>query len=176
MLKCKSLRLLSSTILGTLLLLPYPANSDVLPQIKSNQEWQQPYTPTRLEWLFANLPANHTIINCAARNVGQNGQFRWVASYRWSRATNGLRLTVKSAPDNLNYCTSVAFEELRYESLQMGFSPPRIELLHYLNDENGSQIKDKPVVYTCFVPAKTSQNDYNTGKFEDNCQVNTASH
>jgi hypothetical protein len=167
MMKRSFFLLCSGIIPVVLILLRIPVNADVPAQTVSKQE-QQPYRPSHVDQLFANLPGSNARMNCVGRNVNEAGLVRWVAFYQWYRIGDGLGLSINSDYENLKYCASLAFEELRHAAFQMGFNPPNIEVFHYFTDEDGHQASD---MYVCSIPAKTSENDYDTGRFENDCSL-----
>lgn len=151
-----------------LILLPIPVKADVSAQTVSKQEQQQPYTSAHIDRLFANFPGSQAKMNCVGKSNDNNGLIRWVAFYQWHRIGNGLGLSINSNRENLKYCASLAFEELRHAALKVGFNPPNISMFHNFIGEDGNSVSD---MYICSVPAKTSENDYDTGHFEDNCSL-----
>ena len=108
--------------------------------------WQQPYTPTRLEWLLVKLtPDDKT---CVFRRD-------YTGVYRWSQANDDeLQLTVASHRDDLKYCASLAFEELQVESSRLQLNPPILKLRHF---DQGSAT-DR--FWQCSVPARTDKNSF----------------
>jgi hypothetical protein len=126
----------------------------------SQEIWRQPYTPTRLQWLFMNLSGGkgeNTPCGVYSRdNVP-------LAFYAWNIPNpddNRLILSVITRrPDtnanvpaaDRNFCMMSTFENLQLEASRVGASPPPVELRHF---QIGSKGRILIGTYQCSVPVK----------------------
>lgn len=66
-----------------------------------------------------------------------------------------------------NFCMMTAFGNLKLEAFRMESSPPPVELSHVRMSRDGqSSVK----TYKCLVPAATTADDWDMGRFETLCQ------
>ena len=149
--------------------LPQPfAVAEVSPQ----NAWQQPYTPTRLQWLFMNLRGRGERTPCGVYDL--DGVAR--AWYEWQNPNprdNQLRLSIftlssptNSIPDR-SFCITTTLENLKSEAFRLEASPPPVELRHFQFNQNGQALIG---TYQCSVPAATTPVDSGIGPFASVCQ------
>jgi hypothetical protein len=137
----------------------------------SQNIWQQPYTPTNLQWLSTNLQGRGERKSCGVSTLKGVP----LAFYEWQNPIpkdQNLVLFVFTTrpPDKItdydrNFCIGVTFAELRRESLKMAINPPIVELRHFRFHKNGQQIPVK--TYKCSVPGivRPEEPDYDFGGF-----------
>jgi hypothetical protein len=108
---------------------------------------QQPYNPSKLQWLFVDFLSKEFVCFGTAQVP--------VASYRWRRPEqNDTKLTLYIAAENktqLDSCTFTAFEELRNGSFEMKINPPKLKVAHYLTDKQGNTNRGRKS-YECYIP------------------------
>lgn len=132
--------------------------------------WQQPYTLTRLQWLFINLQGGKgENTPCGVYNRDNVP----LAFYEWKSPKsddNRLILSVITRPPernatvraaDRNFCMMSRFENLQLEASRVGASPPPVELRHF---QIGSKGRTLIGTYQCSVPAT------GMGRFENLCR------
>jgi hypothetical protein len=158
----------SIVVLHVSVLLQLPAIAEVSPQ----NTWQQPYNPTRLQWLFINLHGGGERTPCGVSDL--DGKPR--AWYEWQRPhTEDKQLSLavftrspekNSIPDR-DFCLTTALGNLKLEAFRMENSPPPVELRHFQMNQNGQSLKG---TYQCLVPAAKTAVDLNIDRFENICR------
>ena len=165
----KQLFLSSILVLGFLV----SFQSSIFAQAKpSETTWQQPYTPTHLQWLTVNLRGGSRT-ECGV--YSRDGRSR--AFYTWkipSSKDNRLVLLVhtlssKDADVDRNFCMNSAFIRLQVEALRMDLNPPQVELMHSQSSKDGSQILSK--TYQCSIPATTEKGTLPFSEFGSVCRL-----
>lgn len=165
----KKLALFYSIVILAFSVLSQPfAVAEVSPQ----NAWQQPYTSTRLQWLFMNLRGRGERTPCGVYDL--DGKPR--AWYEWQSPhakDNQLSLSIftlpgstNSVPDR-NFCIATTLENLKLEAFKLEASPPPVELHHFQFSQNGQALIG---TYQCSVPAATKPVDSGVGSFESICQ------
>lgn len=132
-----------------------PVWAEVAP---SQDLWQQPYTPTRLQWLFLNLKGGKgENTPCGVYSLDNVP----LAFYEWkspSASDNRLILSVITRPPDSNakvptadrnFCMMSTFENLQVEASRVGANPPPVELHHFQISSNGRILIG---TYQCSVP------------------------
>jgi hypothetical protein len=108
---------------------------------------QQPYNPSKLQWLFVEFLSKDSVCFGTAQIP--------VASYRWKRPEqNDTNLTLYIFAENkmqLDSCTFSAFDELRNSSFEMKINPPKLRLARYLTDKQGNPNRGHKI-YSCYIP------------------------
>ncbi|MGG6297643.1 hypothetical protein ACQ4M4_24885 [Leptolyngbya sp. AN02str] len=144
----------------------------VVAEVSPQNVWQQPYTPTRLQWLFMNLHGREERIPCGVSDL--NGRPR--AWYEWQSpnvSDHQLSLSVftrpsatDSVPDR-NFCMMTAFRNLKLEAFRMEVSPPPVEFRHFQFNQDGQALIG---TYQCLLPAATTSADLDIDRFESVCR------
>ncbi len=136
----------------------------------SLDKWQEPYTPTRLQWLFTNLRGRGERTPCGVYDLKNVP----LAFYEWqspSAKDNQLVVSVftrrdgKNSISDRNFCMRSVFEDLRIKALRLETSPPPVEFRHVRLNPEG-----RVLIYRCSVPAARTEVDLDMGRFESLCQ------
>jgi hypothetical protein len=165
-------KLCSAIIFLTSALLQQSVSAEIM---LSQGIWQQPYTPTKLQWLFTNF-LNEKFFCFSTPDTN-----RPIAFYTWGKPgqnDNELMLFV-SAENNfqLDSCTIGAFELLRNASFEMQIKPPKVQLTHHLIARRGNTIPGSRI-YQCSVPEQLRDHRtdikydtaYDLGGFQNLCK------
>lgn len=159
---------LGAAALGILAIPQASGSAEVKP---SQNLWQQPYTPTRLQWLSVNLRAGvRTDCGVYSKDGVPRAFYTWKAPGPKENRLVLLVLTRSSneADADCNFCASSAFTSLRAEALRMEASPPNVELLHSQLGKDG--LMPSLRTYQCSVPAALLEKDVNFGGFRELCK------
>jgi hypothetical protein len=155
---------------NTALLFILTLQSTTAQESPSQSIWQQPYTPSRLQWLYINLSNESKNIDCIYKLDNTVKAF-----YRFESPNSRdkqLVLSVYTLPSSeensdRNFCTNTAFAFLRFEVFKMGITPPQIELRHYTRKNDPILVK----TYQCSIKAAESETfSMPMNKFESVCQ------
>jgi hypothetical protein len=135
----------------------------------SQEEWQKPYTPSRLEWLLLKLERDRS---CGVF-FDNRGKVIGTPTYSWSKTTtlyNDLVLDV-IAPEKdtlspqqsdslFSLCTVLAFSELQEKAAKFGLQPPPVVIFHKEPNDGTPQPRRILRSMKCQIPAKSGSEGY----------------